>query len=176
MIHPLQWIPEEKRIPLFRILLALTLVLLLVFQALDSPLKTPVSPAGIVSFELAGSAVTAASIVSAWDSLARIYAAFGLGIDYLFMVSYALTFALAALLVGEKHGGKFAAFAPRVAWAAFAAAGFDAVENIALWRILTGKATAVCAALAAFCASLKFTLILLALIFVPVGWLRKARG
>ncbi len=173
MTHPLEWIPKEKRMPIFYALLALTLILLLVFQGLDAPLKTSVSPAGIVSFELAGRASKAESILASWDTRAQLYAAFGLGLDYLFMVAYASTLSLAALLVGEKHGGAFASLAPRVAWGAFAAAILDAVENLALWRILTHQAMSTCAPLAAFCASLKFTLVILALLFALVGWLKK---
>jgi len=40
-------------------------------QVIDQPLRTPLSPAGIVSFELAGSSEAAGAMVAAWDATAR---------------------------------------------------------------------------------------------------------
>ena len=54
MRHPLDFLPSDKRKPLFLSLLALTLILFAVFRALDAPLRTPAAPNGIVSYELAG--------------------------------------------------------------------------------------------------------------------------
>jgi hypothetical protein len=54
MRHPLEIIPEEYRQRIFLTLLALTLMLFAVFRVLDQPLRTPVAPNGIVSFEFAG--------------------------------------------------------------------------------------------------------------------------
>ena len=91
MNHPLDFIPANKRKPAFFAFLTLTLILFAVFRVLDSPLRTAAAPNGIVSYELAGNIKPAAEILGSWDARAQLFAAFGLGLDYLFMPAYALT-------------------------------------------------------------------------------------
>ncbi|NOY98723.1 MAG: hypothetical protein GXP40_05905 [Chloroflexi bacterium] len=175
MKHPLDFIPPDSRKRIFFALLILTLVLVAVFRILDTPLRNPVAASGIVSFELAGTPEKAQAVIDSWDARAREYAAFGLGLDYLFMLAYALTLSLGVLLAAEKHGGKFAALGIRLGWGVLAAAIFDAVENVALWRLLSGAATPLCPRLAAFSASFKFALLLLGLGYALIGWLWPKR-
>jgi len=90
MNHPLEFIPAPRRKPLFWLFFALTLTIFGVFQALDTWLKTRAAPAGIITFEFARNAHEAGQIIGSWSLPARISAAFGLGLDYLFMPVYAL--------------------------------------------------------------------------------------
>jgi hypothetical protein len=53
MKHPLLFEPEKARKPLFIVAAILSLIVFVIFQPLDAPLKTAAAPAGIVSFELA---------------------------------------------------------------------------------------------------------------------------
>ena len=76
-------------------LLALTIVLTVALQAVNAPLKTPAAPQGIVSYEFAGTTAAAQSILDSWDAGAKVYAGFSLGLDYLYMPTYALTIGLA---------------------------------------------------------------------------------
>jgi hypothetical protein len=101
MKHPLAFIPENTRKPVFFTLLAWTLVLFAVFQVLNTPLITSPAPAGIVSHQFAWTPEKTQAILSSWDERASLFAAFGLGLDYLFMLSYALTVALVALLAAD---------------------------------------------------------------------------
>ena len=64
MAHPLDFIPASSRKKIFIRLLALTLVLVGVFQFLDAPLRNPVSSSGIVSFGLAGTPNEADAIIN----------------------------------------------------------------------------------------------------------------
>lgn len=171
MSHPLHFIPTKSQKNIFFSLLALTLVLVGAFRLLDAPLHTPAAPNGIVSFELAGTTARSESIIQSWDARAKLFAAFGLGIDYLFMPAYALTISLGVLMVLRKHGGVFAKLGGYFGWGALLAGLFDAVENVALWRLLSGIATPLCPRMAMVAATIKFALILLGLLFALVGWL-----
>ncbi len=175
MNHPLDFISSDKRKPLFLSLLALTLILFAVFRVLDSPLRTAAAPSGIVSYELAGTPAAAQSILDSWDARARLFAAFGLGFDYLFMPSYALALSLGILLAAGRHAGAFAKLGAWLGWGALAAALFDAVENCSLWLFMLGDFQALWPRLASICATVKFTLLLLGLAYALVGWLWPKR-
>jgi hypothetical protein len=107
MRHPQEFFPDHLHKTFFHIFNLLTLVLFAVFRALDQSLQTDAAPNGIISFELAGNALTARSIPDSWKEISMLLsatgepdpdfvnvaysiAAFGLGLDYLFMPVYAL--------------------------------------------------------------------------------------
>jgi hypothetical protein len=105
-------------------------------------------------------------------SRAYSFAVFGLGLDYLFMPIYATALALGILLAAGKHGGWFAAFGAWLGWGAYAAMLFDAAENYALARmLLVNQVWSPYPEVAAFCASVKFLLLILGLFFALAGWL-----
>jgi hypothetical protein len=137
---------------------------------LDPPLQTEAAPQGIVSFELAGSQLKADEIITSWDGTAQLYAAFGLGFDFLFMPIYATAIALGVLLAAGRHPGKFATFGVWVGWGAYTATLFDAAENICLFNLLLGNTGASYASMAALYATLKFGLILLGIAYALIGW------
>src|SRR5512135_2118267 len=114
MKGPLDFLAARRRRPFFVVLLLWTVALFAVMQVINQPLLTREAPSGIVSLELAGTPERAGSIVLSWatpaaaaipyrPNLALLFASFGLGLDYLFMPSYALTIALGALLVTGRH-------------------------------------------------------------------------
>jgi hypothetical protein len=169
MQHPLEFVPQHLRKPLFYVFLALTLLIFGVFRWVDAPLRTDAAPSGIVSFELARTVDTAQNIVNSWDSNARIYAAFGLGLDYLFMPVYALALSLGLLLTLNNRTGWYYHLAVWMGWGTFAAALFDAVENYALWKELTGGMFSPYSQIAALCATIKFALLVAGLLIVIAG-------
>jgi hypothetical protein len=169
--HPLGFIPNEKRKTIFYITLVATLIVMAIFRfVLDPPLQTEAAPQGIVSFELAGSQLKADEIIASWDATAQLFAAFGLGFDFLFMPLYATAIALGVLLAAGRHPGRFASLGAWVGWGAFAAMLFDAAENICLFNLLLGNSGADYAGMAALYATLKFGLILLGIGYALVGW------
>jgi hypothetical protein len=195
MKHPLERIPTTSRKPTFWAFLAGTLILFAVFRGLDAPLRTSVAPNGIVSFELAGTPSQAQAIIDSWHEMvyllssvagepvpgmvsrAYAFAVFGLGIDYLFMPVYATALALGILLAASRHNGWFATFCAWLGWGAYAAALFDAVENYALARmLLMNQVWSPYPEVAAFCATVKFGLLLLGLFYALVGWLWPKKG
>jgi hypothetical protein len=190
MQHPLNFLPNHIRKSLFFAFLAGTLFLFAVFRVLDAPLRTPAAPNGIVSFELAGTPFQAQAMIDSWHEAALLandgaggpvsgmvsraysFAAFGLGIDYLFMPVYATALALGILMAAGRHQGWFFSLGAWLGWGAYAAALFDAVENYALARmLLMNEVWSPYPEIAAFSASVKFVLLLLGIFFALVGWL-----
>ena len=174
MKHPLDFVSDSFRKRLFFIFLFLTILLFAVFRVLDEPLRTSAAPNGIVSFELAGTPANAEAIVSAWSQDGKFFAAVGLGIEYLFMPLYSLALAFGTLLAAGRHGGWIKSLGAVAGWGAFAAALFDAVENYALFQVLLGAYQSSYPAIAAFCATLKFGLLIFGLVYaVIVGLLPR---
>ena len=189
MQHPLENIPTDYRKRLFFTFLFLTLGLFAIFRFLDKPLRTPAAPNGIVSFELAGSPLQVQAITDEWKkmpfllsavagqvnpdivNIPYVFAAFGLGIDYLFMPAYAFALAFGTLLAAGRHAGWLKSLGAVAGYGAFAAALFDAVENYALFQILLNKVYSPYPEIAYYCASIKFGLLSFGLLYALVGWL-----
>lgn len=172
--HPLHFLPTSLRKPVFWFSFGLTAACVAVFGILlDPPLKTGVST-GIVSFELARTPEAAAAMVDRWDSRARLFAAFGLGFDFLFMPLYATALSAGLLLAANRLKGNWRALANLLGWGVYLAIVFDAVENIALFSILLGSLGAN-SQIAFWCASIKFGLLLLGLGYALAGMLVKQK-
>jgi hypothetical protein len=124
---------------------------------------------GIVAIQLAGNAEAVQEIIGSWDGPLLVRAGFSLGLDYLFMVAYATTIALACLWGASVLGPKFgwlASTGELLAWGAWIAASLDAIENAAVLRQLLFGAASPWAETACWAATLKFTLIVLGLLYV----------
>jgi hypothetical protein len=171
MKHPFDFLPEKARKPLFWTFLAWTLILFAIFRPLGAPLTTSAAPAGIISFEFARTPENAQAMIASWDARAQLIAAFGLGFDFLFMPVYALALSLGALLAAGRHPGFFAKLGAWFGWGAFLAALLDAVENIGLWNSLLGNFDSAWPAISFWCATFKFGLILLGILYGLAGWL-----
>lgn len=178
MRHPLEFVTHGARKRLFLTFLLLTLSLFAVFRVLDQPLRTPAAPNGIVSFELAGTPEKAFQIMVSWEAVEQpdilrirgyLFAAFGLGIDYLFMPVYALALGFGTLLAAGRHAGWLRSLGTAAGYGAFAAALFDAVENYALFQVLLGAFDSSYPMLAAVCAAVKFGLLAFGLLVAIVG-------
>jgi len=194
MHHPLEAVPQEYRKRFFITFLFLTLILFAVFRILDKPLRTSAAPNGIVSFELAGKVEQARAITDEWKSLSLLlssvagqpnsdvvnipytFAAFGLGIDYLFMPIYAFALAFGTLLAADGHSGWVRSLGAIAGYGAFAAALFDAIENYALFQILLNRIYSPFPELAYYCASIKFGLLAFGIVFALLGGLWPRRS
>jgi len=163
-------------------LLALTIALTIVLQAVNVPLKTPAAPQGIVSYEFAGTTAAAQGILDSWDVGARVNAGFSLGLDYLYMPAYALTIGLACTWAARVLGGRrrrLGSLGRVLAFGLGLAAPLDAVENYALTTMLFSAAADPWPAVARWCATGKFVLIIVWLVYVLVGfvlWLMTRRS
>ena len=170
MRSPLAFLPSPHRKRLFLTLLAGTLILAAVFQVINAPLQTAPAPAGILSLQVAWTPEKAQTILDSWNASARLYAAFGLGIDYLFMALYGLTLALAALLAAGRHPGWFARLAPWAGWGALLAAVCDGTENAGQFlQLFSGRVQL--APLVGSLASLKVACLASAILDGLAGWM-----
>lgn len=171
MRHPLSFIPKPNRRSVFIALFAWTILLTILSQLINSPLRTSAAPTGIVSFELARSPATIKFIISSWNKGAQLFAAFGLGLDYLYMVSYAFTISLACILTTERMKGWLARLGIWMSWLVFLAAILDAIENVGLMYSLVGYTGGFWPEVSFWCATLKFTFIILGILFALVSWI-----
>jgi len=171
MQHPLEFVANENRKRFFFAFLFPTILLFAVFRVLDEPLRTSAAPSGIVSFELARTPESSEYMLSSWSGEGKLSAAFGLGIDYLFMPLYSFALAFGTLLAAGRHSGWIKSLGAVAGYGAFAAALFDAVENFALFQILLGAYESPYPAIAAVCATIKFGLLIFGLVYALGGWL-----
>ena len=164
MSHPLAAIPSAKRAQIFIPLLIATLVITFLFRFIG-----PAQPT-IVDFELAGSVPKAQAIVDAWNENDRIRAGFSLGFDYLYMPVYSTTIALACVMAaGVLKRRSWITLGLLLAWGLWIAAISDATENLALFAILLGSNIAPYPQVAQICATIKFGLILVGILYVVAG-------
>ena len=170
---PMAWLPVSIRGRVFVLLATATVILLGVQVLLDRAL----APYGIVGLELAGSPERAGIVLVGWGDRSMVAAAFGLGLDYLFAIAYALTLAMACeALAGGAVRGFWRRLGIRLAWGSLAAGGFDLVENTAIAVMLLTGRLAPWAVLATLCAVVKLSLVGLALLYVVAGLLAAAAG
>ncbi len=133
----------------------------------------------ILDFEFAGSHARAAQIVAEWGLQGRSAAHLSLLLDYGYMLSYGLFFALAGFAVRDtaraRGWQRLATIGVVVPFFALAAASFDASENAALLLTLAGNGGSFAPPFAAVCSAIKFTLITIAILYAVCGltqWLR----
>ena len=164
MRHPLESIPPDKRATVFGPLLIATLLITFAFRFIG-----PAAPT-IVDFELAGTVNTATDILNAWTPMDRIRAGFSLGFDFLYMPVYSTTIALACVWAASvRRSGVWRSIGLALAWGLWLAAMLDAIENLALIGNLFGAPLDPLPTIAAVCATLKFGLILLGLLYAAGG-------
>jgi hypothetical protein len=129
--------------------------------------------ASISEFEFAGSSSRAAEIVAEWGSEGRHLAQLGLLLDYGYMLSYGLFFALAGFAVRDaaraRGWRRMARAGAVIPYFALAAACFDASENVALLLVLGGHGGSFAPPFAAACSSAKWTLIGIAILYAAWG-------
>ena len=172
MVYPFMGLSNKKRKNVFLLMLISTLSIMAILYMVGKPLENRQAPYGIISFELAGTVSQVSEILSSWDANARIQAGFSLGFDYLYMVFYSITIALACVWAGKdlgKRGPILFVIGILLAWGQFLAAGIDAVENLALTKMLFGVVQVPWPEVARVCALVKFSLILLGIVYAFFG-------
>jgi hypothetical protein len=172
MRDPFGWLPIPHRGRAFTFLALLALVLMATLNILGVPLRNDASPAGIISYEFAGSLPAAERILGAWGEEGRVAAGLNLGLDFLFLFAYGAAIALGCVIAARSLKDRsriLGAIGTILAWAVIAAALLDVIENYALIRLLLGSGTGSLAAAARVCAAIKFSLVAVSLLYVVFG-------
>ena len=178
MPDPFAWIPAADRLRRLKWASGAAAAVFAVVIALDLPLRTPGSPQGIVSLQLAGSVPAAEAILAHWDERARLFASFGLGFDYLFLACYVFAFGLGCAAVSAAlatRAPRFSQAGRALAWGLLAAGVLDVIEDAALLRALIGPVVTPWPELATWCAIPKFTLIGLTVAYLIGGGILDRR-
>jgi hypothetical protein len=160
------------------ILLGIATVAFMVILEVIDPSHVSSGPS-IVAFEFAGSSSRAAQIMGEWGADGRSAAHLSLVLDYGYMLSYGLFFALAGLAIrdiaSERGWHRLAIAGAVIPFFALAAAAFDAGENVALLLTLGGDGGSFAPPFAAVCSAIKFTLITIAILYVLLGLAVRAK-
>jgi hypothetical protein len=170
----LLWLSPEAQKRFWFASLLTSAVSLLAIKVLDISLVTNAAPSGIISFEFAGSMARAQQILNSWDAEAKIRCGLSLGIDYLFLVAYAVFISISCTYVAKaltKRQLFLANLGYLLAWAQLAAALLDAIENAALIQLLLGSQRELFAWAALWCAWLKFALVGFGLAYMLLGFI-----
>src|SRR5438477_7303831 len=103
MWHPLQSASLARRRIVF-VVAVIGLAAMVGINVAQSGLKTDAAPLGGVSLQLAGSPSIAHTILDSWGSMGIRRAMFGLGLDFLFIPSYAVVLSVFCLLAANRIG------------------------------------------------------------------------
>lgn len=148
-------------------LLTGTLFFFLVLRFQGKQLQTPATPAGIVSFELAGTVQETNTMLDAWKSKSATGSArMNILIDFLFIPFYALMFYTLCGSISVRHHGKAASLGVLLAFFSLIAALFDVLENLLMLAATYGWYNQATTILTAFFAAAKFSLLALSLLYV----------
>ncbi len=137
-----------------------------------TPLVTNEAPSGIIAFELAKTLEQSQAILASWDANEKINAGISLGIDFLFLFVYGVFFALACFSVAIKFKNSvewFYKLGITLAFLQIVAALFDAIENIALIKLLLGSNNSLFSPIAYYFASIKFAIIAIGIVYIIIG-------
>jgi hypothetical protein len=154
-------------------LLVISIVLFLTLGYFMQQLVAPVQPRPLC-LQFAWSNTRASEILTAWNkadgAVRRVR--LNLALDFVFIVIYVTGLAVACTLAADALGAARwpgAGMGGALVWAIIIAGLLDAVENVAQLRMLAGHTTQPWPALVSVCASVKFLLAALALLYALYG-------
>lgn len=157
---------DVSRKTLFRSVLALAVLSLAAMGAIDTGLKGPAAPMGIISFQFCGLGGTCDALLAQWGDHGRLLGMLSLGIDYLFLVTYPLLVMFGLQSLATRVPERLRAPTSFFAWFVLIAGIADALENYVLIRILLGQSDLGIAPVASAFAILKFSVF-----YTSLAWL-----
>jgi hypothetical protein len=148
---------------------ALALWIFLVIQ--DSQIKDSGGP-GIIGFEVAGTEDRALEILEEWDGAGRDEARVSVLVDFPYLIAYSIFLAVGCTIASTRFGRRgmerLAGIGPLLGWSMFLAGAFDAIENVAMLRVIDGH-TATWPGVALYAAIPKFAITALGIAYVIAG-------
>jgi hypothetical protein len=155
------------------------LLLTLAVGALALPALDDMGDVGIIEFELARTSEQASEYYGELGESGRDAAQESLYLDYPYLVLYGLLYAAACIVVAaraeERGMARLARWGRPLAVAALAGAACDAVENLALLRVLDGHTDQPWPGIAFTFATAKFALIACAVLYAVIGFVLTLR-
>ncbi len=155
-------------------------VLTLGVGALALPALDDMGDVGIVEFELARTSEQASEYYGELGESGRDAARESLYLDFPYLVLYGLFYAAACVVVAARAAecgmSRLARWGRPLAWGALGAAACDAVENVALLRVLDGHTDQPWPGIAFTFATAKFALITAATLYAVIGFLLTWRA
>jgi hypothetical protein len=150
-----------------------------VLIALDARMMDTGGP-GIIAFEFAGSEERAAEILADWGEDGIDAAKASLWLDFAYIAAYGSFLVLAAWatrdLALSRGWHRMAAFGTAVIPFAAAAGAFDAIEDVGLLLAVDRRGGDLAPRLAQICASLKFALLAVTIVYLLAGLLLRFRA
>jgi hypothetical protein len=151
----------------------------------DNLLNNLTAPRGIISLETTGSVESARKIIQSWNKNTpgeiplRSIALRSLIYDYIFIVFYTFTLALVCLIAAGVFNANheklnrlgLVKLGVGLARLQIVTAALDAIENIALWRMLRDSTLSIWPLLARWCALPKFGLIAVSFIYILLAFI-----
>ena len=158
-----------------------TCIMIYVMSVTGAPLKTDATPSKILDLEFAYNAGKIDTVLNAWSpdkGTDRIAAAvYNTRLDFIFIFFYAGFLFLAARMIGRSFGGKFGNAGILVSRFALLAGLLDVLENIGMFISLNaGKGSDVTGYFTSGCSIVKWTLALVAVLYVLTGLVGLLRG
>jgi hypothetical protein len=151
-------------------LLVATISFLLVFIAMrfqGAALKTAITPEGILNLEFANSPAKLMQILTTWDLT---IAKQNIWIDFLFIPSYVLLISMLAAFCASKWENNFISKAGAImVRGVFVAGVLDIAENLLMLESIAGNYTPSSLWLTYYCASIKFLIVSLALLYIVIS-------
>lgn len=142
MRNPFEQIPTDKRRTIFLPLLVATILIFIVWVLMVIPMSNEKAPLSVSSFGMAGNLSDAREMVASWDETARLSGTLGIGFDFLQLVVYPLTFAMAcvwlARMFKERGFSGLSTLGLLIAWGQLLAAVFGTVQNYVMMSVLLG--------------------------------------
>ena len=165
-------VPRNKLLGLITIIAGFLFFLLtfLVFTPIESDLKGSTGY-GVMEFEFAWTSENINKIFTAWGQSGINKQIFVTWIDFLYIPCYGFFFAGLILLITRNLEGKSQEIGLYMTLLPFIAGIFDTIENINLLLMLTNESFIWSASpfIASLCASIKFGLLILALLFFIIS-------
>lgn len=157
-----------------------SLVMIYVMAKTGQPLKTPVTPQGILNLEFAYNNDKVNTIVNNWTSINTVdtiaAAKLNTWLDFIFLFFYSGFLFIASKRISGLFGGGFGKAGKFIGKAALFAGFLDILENIGMLLSLSGRGSDTIAFCTTFVSIIKWGLALLAVLYVltgAIGLLRK---
>jgi hypothetical protein len=175
MRHPFERIPESMRRRLLLPLLIATALIFVIWVITVSPMSNDKAPLSVSSFGMAWTVARARGMIASWDRRAQLSGAFGIGFDFLQLVVYSTTFAMACAWVaqGFREAGRRGPSSVGIllAWGLWLAVIFGTVQNIVMMSLLLGSGSEAWLRVSYWCTLLKLILLSLGPAYALFGWL-----